>query len=112
MPAEIIFDAGIGDVFHQPASRVTRSTTTFWAVWSSPAPFPAQEAVVVLGHTACGAVKGAIDDVVLGNLTAELRASMQSNRQSRQRKFEGEKSTKNYTYVDAVGGTNVAAHLE
>ena len=55
--------------------------------------------VLVLGHTACGAIKGAIDNAVLGNLTGLLEkikpvipATM----------FEGEKSSKNAAYVDAV----------
>ncbi len=60
--------------------------------------------VLVLGHTACGAVKGAIDDVVLGNLTgllARVKAAIPAT------KFDGEKSSKNASYVDAVARTNV-----
>jgi carbonic anhydrase len=60
--------------------------------------------VVVLGHTACGAVKGAIDDVVLGNLTgllARIKPAVSAT------KFDGEKSSKNASYVDAVARTNV-----
>ena len=60
--------------------------------------------VVVLGHTACGAVKGAIDDVVLGNLTGLLARIKPAVAQT---KYDGEKSSKNYAYVDAVGETNV-----
>jgi len=57
-----------------------------------------------LGDTACGAVKGAIDDVVLSNLTgllARIKPAIPAT------KFEGEKSSKNPTYVDAVARTNV-----
>jgi carbonic anhydrase len=64
--------------------------------------------VLVLGHTACGAVKGAIDDVVLGNLTgllARIKPAMPAT------KFDGEKSSKNAAYVDAVARTNVALAL-
>jgi len=64
--------------------------------------------VLVLGHTACGAVKGAIDDVVLGNLTgllARIKPAIAST------KFEGEKSSKNASYVDAVARTNVMLTL-
>jgi carbonic anhydrase len=60
--------------------------------------------VLVLGHTACGAVKGAIDDVVLGNLTgllARIKPAISAT------KFDGEKSSKNAAYVDAVARTNV-----
>lgn len=50
--------------------------------------------VLVLGHIACGAVKGVIDDVVVGNLTgllARIKAAIPAT------KFEGEKSSKNAT---------------
>jgi carbonic anhydrase len=65
--------------------------------------------VLVLGHTACGAVKGAIDDVVLGNLTgllARIKPAVPAT------KFDGEKSSKNASYVDAVARTNVVLGLE
>ena len=62
--------------------------------------------VLVLGHSACGAVKGAIDDFVLGNLTgllARIKPAIPAT------KFDGEKSS---TYVDAVARTNVTLALE
>jgi carbonic anhydrase len=65
--------------------------------------------VLLLGHTACGAVKGAIDDVVLGNLTgllARIKPALSAT------KFDGEKSSKNPAYVDAVARTNVGLGLE
>ena len=67
------------------------------------------KAVVVLGHTACGAVKGAIDDVVLGNLTGLLARIKPAIPET---KFDGEKSSKNPAYVDAVAQTNVKLALE
>jgi carbonic anhydrase len=65
--------------------------------------------VVVLGHTACGAIKGAIDDVELGNLTGLLARIKPAITQT---KFEGEKSSKNPAYVDAVAHTNVKLGIE
>jgi carbonic anhydrase len=53
-------------------------------------------------------VKGAIDDVVLGNLTgllARIKPAIPAT------KFDGEKSSKNATYVDAVARTNVVLGL-
>jgi carbonic anhydrase len=64
--------------------------------------------VLILGHTACGAVKGAIDDVVLGNLTgllARIKPAIPAT------KFDGEKSSKNAAYVNAVARTNVVLGL-
>jgi carbonic anhydrase len=60
--------------------------------------------VLLLGHTACGAVKGAIDDVVLGNLTGLLSRIKPAIAAT---KFDGEKSSKNPAYVDAVARTHV-----
>ena len=65
--------------------------------------------IVLFGHTACGAVKGAIDDVEMGNLTgllARIKPAISATT------FTGEKSSKNASYVDAVARTNVLLGLE
>ena len=68
VPAEIVFDAGIGDIF---IGRVAGNVVNDDMLGSMEFACAVSGAklVLVLGHTACGAVKGAIDDVVLGNLT-------------------------------------------
>ena len=69
--AELVFDQGIGDVF---SLRVAGNVVDEDDLGSLE--YAAQVAgvklVVVMGHSSCGAVKGAIDDVKLGNLTALL----------------------------------------
>jgi len=107
VPAEIVFDAGIGDIF---IGRVAGNVVNDDMLGSMEFGCAASGAklVVVLGHTACGAVKGAIDDVVLGNLTgllARIKPAIPAT------KFEGEKSSKNAAYVDAVARTNVVLGL-
>src|SRR5271167_4549197 len=60
--------------------------------------------VLVMGHTACGAVKGAIDNAELGNLTgllARIKPAVEATR------YNGERSAKNYGFVDAVARTSV-----
>jgi carbonic anhydrase len=103
VPAEIVFDTGIGDTF---IGRVAGNIINDDMLGSMEFGCAASGAkvVVVLGHTACGAVKGAIDDVVLGNLTGLLARIKPAVVQT---KYDGEKSSKNYAYVDAVGETNV-----
>ncbi len=66
------------------------------------------KAVLLLGHTACGAIKGAIDDVVLGNLTGVLAQIKPAVRATQ---FAGERSSKSTEYVDAVARTNVLVGL-
>jgi carbonic anhydrase len=57
-----------------------------------------------MGHTACGAIKGAIDNAELGNLTgllAKIKPAVQETA------YTGERSAKNYAFVDAVARKNV-----
>jgi carbonic anhydrase len=60
--------------------------------------------VLVMGHTACGAIKGAIDNAELGNLTgllASIKPAVEAT------PYTGERSAKNYSFVDAVARKNV-----
>jgi carbonic anhydrase len=107
VPAEIIFDVGIGDTF---IGRVAGNVVNDDMLGSMEfaCAVSGAKVVLILGHTACGAVKGAIDDVVLGNLTgllARVKPAIPAT------KFDGEKSSKNAIYVDAVAQTNVVLGL-
>jgi carbonic anhydrase len=107
-PAEIIFDTGIGDAFN---TRIAGNVVDDDVLGSMEFACAAAGAKVVLlfGHTACGAIKGAIDDVKLGNLTgllARIKPAIAATT------FNGEKSSKNAAYVDAVARTNVRLGME
>jgi carbonic anhydrase len=107
VPAEVVFDTGIGDVF---VGRVAGNVVNDDMLGSMEfaCGVSGAKVVLVLGHTACGAVKGAIDDVVLGNLTgllARIKPAISAT------KYDGEKSSKNAAYVDAVARTNVVLGL-
>ena len=58
-----------------------------------------------MGHQHCGAIKGAIDDVHLGNITAMLSNIKPAVAMSQT--FEGEKSSKNDLYVKTVNKNNI-----
>ncbi len=108
VPAEIIFDTGIGDTF---VGRVAGNVVNDDMLGSMEfaCAVSGAKVVLVLGHTSCGAIKGAIDDVILGNLTgllARIKPAIPAT------KFDGEKSSKNAAYVDAVAHTNVILGLE
>jgi len=108
VPAEIVFDVGIGDVF---IGRVAGNVVNDDMLGSMEFACAVSGAKVVLvfGHTACGAIKGAIDDVVLGNLTrllARIKPAVAGT------KSDGQKSSKNASYVDAVARTNVVLGLD
>jgi carbonic anhydrase len=70
-PVELVLDQGIGDLF---SLRVAGNVidTNFLGSLEYAAKVVGAKLIVVMGHTGCGAVKGAIDDVQLGNLTALL----------------------------------------
>jgi carbonic anhydrase len=102
-PAETIMDLGIGDVFN---TRVAGNIANDDILGSLE--FACQVAgakvVLVMGHTACGAIKGAIDRVELGNLTgllAKIQPAVEATT------YQGERSAKNYAFVDAVARKNV-----
>jgi carbonic anhydrase len=103
-PAELILDFGIGDIF---CGRVAGNVADEDALGSMEFACKAagSKVVLVMGHTACGAIKGAIDEVQLGNLTAllgKIRPAVEATQ------YTGERSAKNYAFVDAVARENVS----
>jgi carbonic anhydrase len=107
-PAEIICDVGIGDMF---SARIAGNVVNDDLLGSLEfaCAVAGAKAIVLFGHTACGAIKGAIDDVEMGNLTgllARIKPAISVT------KFTGEKSSKNAAYVDAVARTNVLLGLD
>ena len=107
-PAEIVFDSGIGDTFN---ARIAGNVVNDDLLGSLEFACAVAGAKVILlfGHTACGAIKGAIDDVEMGNLTgllARVKPAITATT------FDGAKSSKNAAYVDAVARTNVVLGLD
>ncbi len=106
-PLEIICDLSLGDTFN---ARLAGNAVNDDIMGSMEFACAAAGAklVVVMGHTACGAIKGAIEDVELGNLTgllAKIRPAVVAT------KFEGERSASNPQFVDAVARTHVMMAL-
>jgi carbonic anhydrase len=102
-PAEVIMDLGIGDIFN---SRVAGNISNEDILGSMEFACKAAGAkvVLVMGHTSCGAIKGAIDGVKLGSLTgllAKIRPAVEATT------FGGNRSSKNLAFVDAVAEKNV-----
>src|SRR5580692_7701888 len=103
VPAELILDFGIGDIF---SGRVAGNVADEDVLGSMEfaCKVAGSKVVLVMGHTNCGAIKGAIDGVELGNLTAllsKIRPAVEATR------YTGERFSKNYAFVDAVAQENV-----
>jgi len=105
-PVEVVFDEGIGDVF---SLRVAGNVVdpNFLGSLEYAAKVVGVRLIVVMGHTECGAVKGAIDDVKLGNLTgllAEIAPAIAA---------AGPKgSSKDAAYVNKVAQQNVVVAMK
>jgi carbonic anhydrase len=103
-PAELILDFGIGDIFSGRVAGNVADEDTLGSMEFA-CKVAGSKVVVVMGHTACGAIKGAIDNVQLGNLTAllaKIRPAVEATH------YTGERSAKNYAFVDAVAQKNVS----
>ncbi len=108
--ASIIFDQGIGDIF---VGRIAGSIINQDILGSMEyaCAVSGSKLVVVLGHTSCGAVKGAIDDVKLGNLTAALKPIKLAIAHTPVK--EGElRVSKNLDFVNRVAEENVRLSIE
>ena len=101
----IIFDQGIGDLF---IARIAGNIINQDILGSMEyaCAVSGSKLVLVLGHTSCGAVRGAIDNVVLDNLTPSLR-HIQLAMERVKTSDDFERSTKNLEFVDLVATKNV-----
>lgn len=105
---ELIFDQGIGDIFDiRIGGNVVNNDVLGGLEFACKV--SGAKLIVVIGHTNCGAVIGAIDDVHLGNLTQMLEKIKPAIEAI---KFEGEKTSTNFDYVDLVSKENVLRTIE
>ena len=102
-PAEIIFDTGIGDVF---GARIAGNIANSDLIGSMEfaCAVAGAKLVLVMGHTGCGAIAGAINNVELGNLTGLLERIRPAVGLSH---YAGERSGGNREFVDAGARANV-----
>lgn len=109
VPVEDVFHAGIGDLF---VIRVAGNISNADILGSLEygCNVSGAKVILVLGHEHCGAVKSAIQDVKLGNIT-ELLAKIKPAIESVEG-FSGEKDYNNLAYMEAVTQANVRLTIE
>lgn len=106
VPTSLVFDQGIGSLF---SARVAGNVVNEDILGSLEfaCKLAGARLVVVLGHTSCGAVKGACDQAELGNLTALLAKINPAVLAVTEPENPEERTSKNATFVDAVALENV-----
>ncbi|MEM7260663.1 MAG: carbonic anhydrase family protein [Planctomycetota bacterium] len=105
VPVEQVFDQGIGDLF---VGRVAGNVENEDQLGSMEfaAKLSGVKLVMVLGHSACGAVKGACDGAEMGNLTA-LLSKIQPAVDSVEGFPTDQRNSKNSAFVERVVRANV-----
>jgi carbonic anhydrase len=107
--AELIFDQGLGDIF---SCRIAGNILNEDILGSMEfaCKVAGSKVVVVLGHTKCGAIKGACDGVKLGNLTTllnKVKPAIEAEVDTRENRNAG-----NMTFVENVAELNVRQTLK
>jgi carbonic anhydrase len=90
-PAEVIMDLGIGDIFNCRVAGNVRNADILGSMEFA-CKLAGAKVVLVMGHTACGNLTG---------LLAKIKPAIDATT------YAGERSAKNYAFVDAVARKNV-----
>lgn len=109
--SELIFDQGIGDVF---SIRVAGNfiNTDILGSMEFACKLAGTKLIVVLGHTNCGAVKGACDKAELGNLTSMLAKITPAVDAVSEPTDKTRRNSSNITFVNEVAKRNVELNIE
>ncbi|GEP95135.1 carbonic anhydrase family protein [Chitinophaga cymbidii] len=97
--AELIFDQGLGDIFSIRLAGAVISDNVLGSLEYA-CKVAGSKIIVVLGHTHCGAIKGACDGVEMGNLTGLLNKIRPAVIQ--EKTIKGDRTSNNHAFVDAV----------
>lgn len=108
VPVEDVFDRGIGDIF---VARVAGNFVNEDILGSMEfaCKVSGSKLILVMGHEHCGAVKAAVDDVKLGNITpmlSKIRPAVESI------EYKGDRSSKNQEFVHMASQSNVQNTIE
>ena len=109
--AELVFDQGLGDIF---SIRIAGNFVNPDILGSMEfgCKLAGTKLVVVLGHTGCGAVKGACDDAKLGNLTGMLAKIKPAVNAVSEPQDQSLRNSSNAKFVDTVSAKNVEITID
>lgn len=106
---ELVFDQGLGDVF---SIRIAGNIISDFILGSLEfaTAVAGSKLILVLGHTGCGAIKGACDNIEMGYLTEVLHKITPAV--AMEKSFTEDRNSKNIAFVDEVARLNVKNSVE
>lgn len=109
--AELVFDQGLGDIF---SVRIAGNFVNEDILGSMEfaCKIAGTKLIVVLGHTACGAIKGACDNAKMGNLTKLIEKITPAVNAVSEPKDTSLRNSKNSEFVDSVSKKNVELTID
>jgi carbonic anhydrase len=109
--AELLFDQGIGDIF---SVRIAGNFVNEDILGSMEfaCKLAGTKLIVVLGHTSCGAVKGACDHARLGNLTALIKKIEPAVEAVKEPQDDALRNSSNLEFVNNVAAKNVQMSIQ
>jgi len=110
VPVETIFDQGIGDIFSVRVAGNVISKDVLGSIEYA-CKFAGVKLIVVLGHTSCGAVKGACDGLEHGNLTNLLK-KIQPAIDNTNTELNEFRDSSNIDFVNAVANNNLIQSIK
>ncbi|HEY5688774.1 MAG TPA: carbonic anhydrase family protein [Yeosuana sp.] len=109
--AELVFDQGLGDIFSvRIAGNFVNEDILGSMEFASK--LAGTKLIVVLGHTSCGAVKGACDNAKMGNLTKLLEKITPAVKAVTEPKDVSLRNSSNLEFVDTVAKKNVELTID
>lgn len=104
--AELIFDQGLGDIF---SCRIAGNILNDDIIGSMEfaATIGGVKLIMVLGHSECGAIKGACDHVKIGKLTGLLKKIKLAMKLEKSVKDKNKRNSRNLNFVENVASLNV-----
>lgn len=109
--AELVFDQGLGDVFSVRIAGNFVNEDILGSIEYG-CKVAGSKLVVVLGHTSCGAIKGACDDVKLGNITKLISKIKPAVKEVKEPKDPNQRTSANLDFVNEVSRVNVLKTME
>lgn len=109
--AELVFDQGLGDIF---SVRIAGNFVNEDILGSMEfaCKLAGTKLIVVLGHTSCGAIKGACDHAEMGNLTKLIEKITPAVNAIKEPQDESLRTSKNLDFVDSVSKKNVELTID